>query len=33
MNKLICKPCFAFDALGAFVFSRYCRDDLPVVKA
>lgn len=29
---LICKPCLAFDALGAIIFSDYCRNDIPDIK-
>ena len=32
MNKLLCKPCLAFDALAALVFCNYCRDDVPKIK-
>lgn len=32
MNKLICKPCLAFDALGSLIFCNYCRGDIPDIK-
>ena len=32
MNKLLCKPCLAFEALAALVFCNYCRDDVPKIK-
>lgn len=32
MNKIICKPCFAFEALASLVFCNYCSSDIPGVK-
>ena len=32
MNKLLCKPCLAFEALAALVFCNYCRNDVPKIK-
>ena len=29
---MTCKPCLAFDSLGALIFSDYCRSDLPYIK-
>lgn len=31
MNKLICKPCLAFEALASIVFSGYHRSDVPEI--
>ena len=32
MNKIICKPCFALEALASVVFCNYCRSDISGVK-
>ena len=32
MVKLLCKPCFAFEALASLVFCNYMRNDIPKVK-
>lgn len=29
---MVCKPCLAFDSLGALIFSDYCRSDIPYIK-
>lgn len=31
-SSIICKPCLAFDALGSFIFSDYCRGDISRIK-